>query len=79
VIYPIFCKKYEQKLIQQKQEEVDRLRRNSYENQSGSPKSETESTNDKTANNVINTMGQDVEFERAKQYRIGQVAGMTRL
>ena len=79
VIYPIFCKKYEQKLIQQKTEEIDRLQQNSYQIQSASPKTETELPNKNSTNDVKNTMGHDIEFEKPKQYWIGQVAGMTRL
>ena len=37
-LYPIFCKKYEQKLIQQKEEEIARLQPNTHENESTSQK-----------------------------------------
>ena len=80
LVYTIFCKKHEQKLIQQKIEELDRLQQNRNENESTSTKSSQVPAEFYNRDYKKDENGKRrPEIEIFQHQWIGQVAGMTRL
>lgn len=81
-IYTLFCKKYEEKLIQQKEEEISRLEQ--FKKKNGSVlsiigQSQIELRERQEVPKRQTKTKSTLEFEDAMQYWGSQIGGMTRL
>ena len=81
-VYAIFCKKYEEKLIQQKEEEIYRLQKSKRQDESTLSKidqSQSELRYWQSASNITAKTKSTLEYEDSMKYWGSQIVGTTRL